>query len=249
MESRARWFDRRSSARASSAGRCPGGSRRRTRQRAPLNARLATVANPCSSVRSASSRCAIRSADGSRRSSTCTHQQSTRRPRTSSAPPSPTTQTPSAPRSTHEAGAGVQLARLVADQVAQQAERGPLRPVGGARPAPEHGRAALGVQLRDRPRVREQDHVERSRQRLEREQQHRRRRERDGVGDRRERPQTPAAGQAALVDARPPVDGRGLGKDLRAHPPAIGRRRITSSASNGSSSTCRAWPSPSVTTA
>ena len=40
-------------------------SRRRTRQVAPLNARLATVAKPVSSSRSASSRCAVRSAEGS----------------------------------------------------------------------------------------------------------------------------------------------------------------------------------------
>ena len=35
----------------------------------------------------------------------------------------------------------------------------------------------------------------------------------------------------------------------RAHPPAIGRRRITSSASTGSASTCSARPSPWLTTA
>src|SRR5919201_6902677 len=46
---------------ASRAGRIADVKRRRTRQRAPLKARLATVANPRSSERSASSRWAMRS--------------------------------------------------------------------------------------------------------------------------------------------------------------------------------------------
>ena len=50
---------------ASSAGRTRLCRRRRTRQRAPENARFATVAKPRSSARSASSRCAMRSPLGS----------------------------------------------------------------------------------------------------------------------------------------------------------------------------------------
>ena len=61
----------------------------------------------------------------------------------------------------------------------------------------------------------------------------------------------PAPAQALGVEPRAPVDGRGLrqGGARRAHPPAIGRRRMTSSASSGSSRTCSAWPSPVLTTA
>ena len=85
---------------------------------------------------------------------------------------------------------------------------------------------------------------------LEREQHRRGGHERDRVRDRRERPYALAARERALVDPRPPVDGRGLGEDRGgAHPPAIGRRRITSSASSGSSRTCSACPSPVLTTA
>ncbi len=56
------------------------------------------------------------------------------------------------------------------------------------------------------------------------------------------------------VDAPAPVDERELGERLDGHgrwpagqPPAIGRRRITSSASTGSSRTCSACPAPVVT--
>ena len=69
----------------------------------------------------------------------------------------------------------------------------------------------------------------------------------------------PRARSAALVDRRAPGDGGALGQRARprqaarraaaTQPPAIGRRRITRSASAGSSVTCRAWPSPSLTTA
>ena len=52
---------------ASSAGRIGAATRLRTRQRAPQKLRFATEAKPCSSARSASSRCAMRSPDGSAR--------------------------------------------------------------------------------------------------------------------------------------------------------------------------------------
>ena len=45
---------------------------------------------------------------------------------TSSAPASPTSHVPSAPALEHEPGPRVQLARVVADEVAEQAERGAL---------------------------------------------------------------------------------------------------------------------------
>src|SRR3954447_24718538 len=85
----------------SSAGRMRGATRRRTRQRAPLNAWLATVAKPASSARRASSRWAVRSPAGRESSVACTQKQCTRRApgRTSSAPASPTSQMPKRPRS------------------------------------------------------------------------------------------------------------------------------------------------------
>ena len=58
--------------RTSNASRATGVSRRRTRHRAPENDRFATVAKPASSVRSASSRWAIRSLGGSEASGTFT---------------------------------------------------------------------------------------------------------------------------------------------------------------------------------
>ncbi len=218
---------------------------------APLKARFATVAKPASSSRSASSRWAVRSADGSSRVRPArTSSRPGGRPgRTSSAPASPTSQTPSAPRSGREPGARVQRARVVAEQVAEQAERRPLGRVAGARPRADDVRAAVRVQRRDPPRVHDGDRRDRERQRLERHQQHRGGEERDRVRERAQRPAVAAAAQARGVDPRPPVDGRGLGEDGRHQPPAIGRRRITSSASSGSSRTCSACPSPALTTA
>ena len=90
-----------SAPRRAAPGASPGAGGGARASVAPLKARLATVAKPVSSSRSASSRWAVRSAEGSDASSTRTHQQCTRRPpgRTSSAPASPTSQTPSSPRS------------------------------------------------------------------------------------------------------------------------------------------------------
>ena len=133
------------------------GSRRRTRQRAPLNARLATVAKPCSSSRRASSRCAMRSPDGRSAASALTHQQSTRRPpgRTSSAPASPTTQTPRRPRSRDEPGAA-RAGRARRGRRGRRAGRrrrapAPRRPAGAGADV----RAAAGVELGDHPGVHE----------------------------------------------------------------------------------------------
>jgi hypothetical protein len=149
-----------------------------------------------------------------------------------------------------EPGARVQLARVVGQQVAEQAERRPLRAGGGARPRADDERAAVRVQRRDAPGVDERDDGDRERQRLERQHQRGDAGERDAVGERAERPDATAPAQALGVEPRPPVHGRGLGEDRGgAHPPAIGRRRITSSASSGSSRTCSACPSPVLTTA
>ena len=135
--------------------------RRRSRHGAPLNARLATVAKPSSSARSASSRCAMRSAGGQpglgHLDAPAEH-----------APPAGRHEhragladEPDAERAAlrHQAGLRVQLARVVADEVAEQAERALLGPVLGPRLGPHDVRAAPRVELRDRPRVREQREV------------------------------------------------------------------------------------------
>ena len=127
----------------------------------------------------------------------------------------------------HEAGARVQVARLVADEVAEQAERRALRPAVRARPrgaarsrrawrtargSPTRARAGRTRPARPAARAHSSTPDAAS--------------ERDRVRDRRERPQPRAAVEAALVDPRPPVDGRGLGKDrsaLRRRSPARDR--------------------------
>ena len=234
---------RRPGAPPSSAGRSGLARRRRTRQRAPLNARLATVAKPSSSSRSASSRCATRSPEGSAGSGTLTQQQNTRRPpgRTSTAPASPTQ--PHAERAAlgHQARPRVQLARVVADQVAEQPEPTRARPPRSAarlRPAARSRRGARrapGSPTRGRAA-----RSDRERQRLERQQQPRGAEERHRVRDRGDRPR---CARARSAGARRPAGasrprsvsgGRPAGRRY-GHPPAIGRRRITRSASRGSS--------------
>ena len=238
---------------ASSAGRIARRQARGARRHAaPLNARLATVAKPASSSRSASSRCAVRSAEGSS-PSTFTHQQSTRRPpgRTSSAPASPTSQTPSAPRSSDEPGAGVQLARLVAEQVAEQPERRPLR---RRRPRAARGRTTARRGWRTAPgsptRARRAIAATGNESGSSASSSDRRAEERHGVGERAQRPAAPAPAQPRGVEPRPPVDGRGLGEAGA----TLTRRRSAGAGSRarrraGSSRTCSACPSPVLTTA
>ena len=60
--------------------------------------------------------------------------------RTSSAPASPTSHVPSRPGSSTSPVARVQLARVVVDEVAEQAERGALRPASAA---PARGRTTF----------------------------------------------------------------------------------------------------------
>ena len=130
------------------------GSRRRTRQRAPAKAWLATVAKPASSARSASSRCAIRS-DG--------RQVRVRSPaRTSSARAgrAPAARRPP-PRATRRArrapspGPCARAARARRGRRGRRAARArsPRPPRPRARLRLDHLRAAVGVELGDRPRV------------------------------------------------------------------------------------------------
>ena len=148
----------------------------------------------------------------------------------------------------HEPGAGVQLARLVADEVAEQAERGraPAR-----RPSARRGRTTSAPRFAysdgiahactTRTAATGNDSGSSAMQRGRRQQPRHR------VTERAQRPAALAPAQPRVVEPWPPEDGRRLGKD--AHPPAIGRRRMTSSASAGSSRTCSACPSPVLTTA
>ena len=226
------------------------GSRLRTRQRAPANAWLATVANPCSSSRSASSRCAIRSALGSAGSGTRTHQQCTRRPRTSSAPASPTSHTPSEPRSITSPVRACNSRASCPTRSPSRPERGGLRSGVAAGSRLDHLRAPVRVELRDRPRVREQDRADDRRHRVQREQQRRGRHHRRHLEHGRGRPPARVQRQAPRVHPRAPVNRGGLRKGLALYqPPAIGRRRMTRSASTGSSVTWVARPSPWLTTA
>ena len=102
------------------------GRRRRTRQRAPANAWLATVANPYLVLAQREQEVGDAVGGGQRGvRTTRTHQQCTRRPHARAArPPFPTSQTPKGAALHHQARARVQLTRLVAHEVAEQA-RGP----------------------------------------------------------------------------------------------------------------------------
>ena len=121
---------------------------------APLKARLATVAKPVSSSRSASSRCAVRSADGSagRRRARTSSARGGRRGARAARPPPPRARRRGRPRSS------TSPVRACSSR-ASWPTRSPSRPsaVASARlaapPARAHDlRAAVGVQLGDRPR-------------------------------------------------------------------------------------------------
>ena len=117
----------------------------------------------------------------------------------------------------HEPGARVQLARVVADEVAEQPERrrAPARRRAAGRAAARWRRAwrrAPGSPTRARARSAATGNDSGSSTNSS----DRGDAERDRVGDRRERPHAPAPAQRALVDPRPPVDGRGLGQDAGA---------------------------------
>ena len=122
----------------------------------------------------------------------------------------------------------------------RRAARAPCAPGPAVAPArPHHLRPAVGVELGDHPRVRERDADDRRRQRLERDQHDRGGDERDAVG-RGRRASTARRGarrRAASSGGAPGDAARALGQRARrrasTQPPAIGRRRITRSASSG----------------
>ena len=143
---------------ASSAGRIRSGSRRRTRhgragERVVGHGGEALLVG-AQREQQVGDRGPTAAARGS---GTRTQKQCTRRPpgTTSSAPASPTSHTPELAALERQAGLALELARLVAEQVAEQAlghRLGALvaRPLGRT-----HARAAEGVQLGDDPGVRE----------------------------------------------------------------------------------------------
>ena len=158
---------------AASAGRIAPVDAARSRHGAPANAWFATVAKPSSSVRSASSRWAIRSEGGSSGSvvahaeavhaaAAVGHEQRARLAHEPDAEPAALERQP---------GRALELALLVAEQVAEQALRHRLgalvarAPFGRSTFAPRNG-----VELGDDPRVRQAGDRHRGRQRLEREQ-------------------------------------------------------------------------------
>ena len=219
--------------------------------RAPLNARLATVAKPASSSRSASSRWAMRSAEAGRasaRDAPAVH-----------APPAGRDQQraglahqPDAERAAlqHQAGPRVQLARLVADEVAEQPERAALGARRAARLRPHHVGAALRRTARGSPTrapsarrptgARSGSSATRTRRGGD---------ERDAVRDRAHRPARPRSA-ARGVDARAPGD-RARAREAPATGSPAGDRAAQDHevGVGGSSRTCSAWPSPALTMA
>ena len=202
---------------ASSAGRISLRMRRRSRQRAPANDRLATVAKPCSSLRSASSRCAMRSPDGS---SPARRVAGVDLDAVAVDAPAAAGQQHRAgladdpgaepARLEHEPGAGVQLARLVADEVAEQADGALLGSVGLARPRAQDVGPALRVELGDDPGVRQAGERDRQRERLRPHEQRGGGDERHDVEGDAQRPEAALVAQPRGVDARAPVERLGL---------------------------------------
>ena len=160
-----------------------------------------------------------------------------------------------------QSGAGAQLARLVTEEISQQPERAPLRGVadrGIASRRPQHAGAAGGVERRDRPREGQRRHRHHRQDRRQQREDRRRHHERHLVGHGAQRPHPVGPAQVGLADAAAPVHAGQLGQLARGRrarqrgvhqPPAMGRRRMTSSASRGSSRTAVAVPSPSLATA
>ncbi len=127
------------------------GIRRPTRQAAPAKAWLATVANPTSSSRSASSRCATRSEGGSSRSVVRTqkavHTAATgHHEKHSGLPHQPGPERPALER---EAGLAVQVALIVAQQVAQEPLGHGLGLLVARALRPHHARPPEGIELRE----------------------------------------------------------------------------------------------------
>ena len=230
-------------------GACRAPSRRRTRHGRAAEGEVGDGREAVlvlAQRRAAGGRCGRRTA--ARGSSARTHQQCTRRPpgRTSTRARLPHEPDAERARAPARARCG-RAARAPRGRRGRRAGRAPCaRPAASRRAARrEHVRAALGVELRDRPGVHERDRRDR-REHAARSPTSTAAVTTNGhvcaaVLSVHSRPRTRSA---ALVDARAPGDGGGLGERRRpaasGHPPAIGRRRITSSASAGSSVTWRA---------
>lgn len=121
----------------------------------------------------------------------------------------------------HEPAASVQLAGPTVDEVAEQPERHVL---GSASLPPgrlDHPSATGGVQLGDRPCVRQAQQCERQQDRSRKAEQQCRRHERERFGQGRERPQPAGPPQRALIGTPPPADIR----ELRQRGPDLGGRR------------------------
>ena len=228
-------------------------SRRRTRQRAPANARFATVAKPCSSARSASSRWAMRSPAGSV-GVVDAHAAAVHAPAaaaaTSSAPASPTSHDAERARA-RARGRCARAARARRGRRGRRAARAPRArpPRGAARPRAHDVGAALGVELGDDPGVREAGERDgRAPAAGARSSSDAGGEERHDVRDRRQRPQRARARRrrSSSTRGRQWTRGRARGASgsaaTAAQPPLIGRRMITRSASTGSSRPARRGP-------
>jgi hypothetical protein len=88
----------------------------------------------------------------------------------------------------HQPGAAAQLAGIVSEQVAEQADRDVFLARARGRPGADHVCSSRRVELWDHPRVREQDQRHRDRQRAEHAEHDRGGDERDRVSDRHPRP-------------------------------------------------------------
>src|SRR5207248_2487076 len=111
-----------------------------------------------------------------------------------------------------EARTGQQLAGIVSDEVAEQAERCRL---GDAIGLPERlytAGAPASLEMQHGDSMAEEDRRDRRRKRREPDEQHGRRAEGDHDADAPQGPNTALAAQAALTRAPPPRHGGGLGK-------------------------------------
>ncbi len=113
----------------------------------------------------------------------------------------------------HEPRAGVQVAWLVADEVAEQADRALLGPVGPAWPRAQHVGPALRVELGNDPGVREAGQGDGQRERLGPHEQRRGGDEGNDVEGGAQRPEAALVSQPGGVDARAPVQRLGLGEE------------------------------------
>ena len=198
---------------ASRAGRMRRGRRRETRQGAPAKAWFATVAKPSSSTRSASSRCAIRSDGGSSRSTArnaeAVHAPAPGRHEQRAA----LAEQPDAELAALEGepGLALELALVVAEQVAEQPLRHGLSRRGPRLLRPHDARPPERVQLGDDPGVRERGERHRRGERLEPDHPHAGADERHRVEQRPGMPDPSPAAQPARIGRLAPRDRGELG--------------------------------------